>query len=43
MEEFNFKDNFEIGSSVSKLKKNNEVIDLIKDLEYRLDNIENNI
>ena len=42
MEEFNFKENFEIGSSVSKLKKNNnEVIDLIKDLESRLDNIEN--
>ena len=46
MEEFNLGNDFEIGTSISKIKKknneNNEVINLIKDLEERLDNIENN-
>ena len=45
MDEFNFKDKFDMSSSVSKIKKKNNdninMINLIKDLEYRLDNIEN--
>ena len=46
MNDFNFDDNIEIGTSVSKLKKkrmssnNNELFSLIKDLEDRLDTIE---
>ena len=46
MEEFNLGNDFEIGTSISKIKnknnENNDVINLIKDLEERLDNIENN-
>lgn len=46
MNDFNFDDNVEIGTSVSKLKKkrmssnNNDLFSLIKDLEDRLDTIE---
>lgn len=44
MDEFNFDDNNNIGTSVSKLKSNiknnDELFVLIKDLEDRLDNIE---
>jgi len=57
MDEFNFDNNFEIGTSISKIKNkkikqpkyndnnnnnnnNTEIINLIKDLETRLDDIE---
>jgi hypothetical protein len=44
MDTFNFNDNFEIGTSISKIKKkknnDDDLLNLIKDLEERLDNIE---
>ena len=43
MNEFNLDNDIEIGTSVKKLhnvNKNDELIDLIKDLEDRLDNLE---
>ena len=52
MDEFNLDDNIEFGTSISKLKNNkrmksnnNDIFNLIKDLEIRLNNIEtkNNI